>query len=101
VLLEAAILPAAIGETFNVCTGVGTSVRRVVELILELTESKSQPLFGARPARRNELWLSSGSARKAEQILGWKAPTALQDGLRLTIDWFRTHPLECKTLAKA
>lgn len=93
-LLEAAIMPKAIGETFNICTGVSTSVRRAVDLILELMNSKSRPLFGTLPLRRAELWLSSGSAKKVEEVLGWRARTALQDGLLLTINWFREHRLE-------
>ena len=28
----------------------------------------------------------------AREVLGWEARTSLEDGLRSTIDWLRTHP---------
>lgn len=73
------------GDTFNVCTGVETSVRRAVEIIVALTGRAARPVFGARPYRQDELWHLSGNPTHARERLGWAASTSLEAGLALTI----------------
>jgi len=77
--------PAAI---VNVCSGVETRMRDLAALLLRLTgssvgmEFKPQP-EGALPARR------VGDPRRAERLLGFKAETSLEEGLRRLIEWRR------------
>ena len=72
----------------NVCSGVETRMRDLAELLLELTgsdvgmEFKPQPA-GALPARR------VGDPRRADELLGFRAETALADGVRRLIEWRR------------
>lgn len=87
--LLAAVVPNAVGCTFNACTGLATSIRQVVSKIAELTGNVVNPLFGVRPYRNNEIWTSSGDPTNAKKNLGWSARTSLRDGLRKTIQWFR------------
>ncbi|HEY8657073.1 MAG TPA: NAD-dependent epimerase/dehydratase family protein [Candidatus Limnocylindria bacterium] len=74
--------------TLNVCSGVETPMRDLAATLLRLTgsdvgmEFKPQPA-GALPARR------VGDPRRAEALLGFKAETSLDDGLRKLIDWRR------------
>ena len=89
--LSAAVGPEAVGGTFNVCTGLATSVKEVVYMIIELTESAVTPLFGARRCRDTEMWTLSGDPTKAKDSLGWSAQTSLRNGLHNTIQWFREH----------
>ena len=84
-IVAAATAPAVAGEVFNVCTGVETEVREVVELVVEMAGRSARPLFGALPYRDGELWSSSGDPTKAQDILGWTAATALREGLSQTI----------------
>ena len=77
--------PAAI---VNVCSGVETKMRDLAALLLRLTgspvgmEFKTQP-SGALPARR------VGDPRRAAELLGFKAQTSLEDGVRRLIEWRR------------
>ena len=74
--------------TLNVCSGVETPMRDLAATLLRLTgsdvgmEFKPQPA-GALPARR------VGDPRRAEELLGFKAETSLEDGLKKLIEWRR------------
>jgi nucleoside-diphosphate-sugar epimerase len=83
--------PDAAGGTFNVCSGAETSVRHVVETIVELTGGRAVARFGARPYRAVEMWRLSGSPERARAVLGWRAATPLRAGLERTVEWFRAH----------
>jgi UDP-glucose 4-epimerase len=88
-ITAAAVEPRAVGEVFNVCTGVDTSIRSAVDLIFLLSGSDAMPRFGARPYRPEELWSSSGDPAKARTTLGWQPQTSLEEGITETIAWFR------------
>ncbi|WP_292122946.1 bifunctional glycosyltransferase/UDP-glucuronate decarboxylase [Brevundimonas sp.] len=70
----------------NLGNPVELSVSELVRLILDLTGSGSEiehgPLPIDDPRRRRP------DIGKAEAVLGWRPTTALEDGLRRTIDWF-------------
>lgn len=89
--VSAAVVTEAIGGTFNVCTGLPTSVKEVVCTVIELTGSASVPLFGALPYRENEMWTLCGDPSKAKHNLDWSAKVSLREGLYNTIQWFREH----------
>ncbi|MDX1945689.1 MAG: UDP-glucuronic acid decarboxylase family protein [Pirellulaceae bacterium] len=64
------------------------SVRELAELVIELTGSKSKIVLEALPPddptrRQPDITL-------ARQHLGWEPQVALRDGLKKTIEWFRT-----------
>ena len=77
------------GQALNIGTGVGTSIRELVDLLCELTEFRGQVLWDAGKP--------DGAARKVldvarmETVLGWRPPTSLRTGLVQTIAWYRTQ----------
>ena len=78
------------GDVYNLASGVETTVRRLAELVIELSGSASELEVGPR-----RMWDHSvmrfGSTAKAEQELGFQATMQLDSGLRRTIDWTREH----------
>lgn len=86
----AATTDAAVGGTFNICTGTAVSVRDVVLKVLEYTESRAEARFGALAYRPSELPVLSGDPTHAAQVLGWRARVSLDDGLARTVAWFRS-----------
>lgn len=78
----AAASPAA--PVFNVCTGRGTSVRRLAETVADLCRTKLIARY--RPARCADVAVSIGDPRLAAEDLGFHARTHLCDGLALTLD---------------
>jgi UDP-glucose 4-epimerase len=87
--VAAASAPGIEGHTIDIGRGVLTSVREVVELIVEYVgPSAGRPVFGAVPVRALEQELNVDVYRAAE-LLGWRATTSLEEGLRRTVESFR------------
>lgn len=70
----------------NIGTGVGTSIRELVELIRELTGFKGELRWNAEKPDGQMRKLLDVMRMKKE--LNWQPPTSLRDGLRKTIDWY-------------
>ena len=77
------------GLLMNIGTGVETSVQELFDTMARLTGYKEPPRYA--PARAGELLRSALDPGRAEIHLGWKPWTTLEEGLRRTIDHFRTH----------
>jgi UDP-glucose 4-epimerase len=78
------------GLLVNVGTGVETTVRDLYERIAALTGYPETPHLA--PARLGELDRSCLDPGRAAIHLGWKPWTDLDEGLGLTVDWFRAPP---------
>jgi UDP-glucose 4-epimerase len=70
---------------FNVASGVETSANELARLLIELTGAPVEPVYqGHDPAHVRRRWASTG---RAEKILGFRAETALRQGLEQTVNW--------------
>jgi UDP-glucose 4-epimerase len=83
--LRQAMLLAAprVPQVFNVCTGAGTRIRELAQIIASLRHVPFTPRYA--PARAADLRASLGDPRKARNELGFVARTALQHGLARTL----------------
>lgn len=75
------------GETYNIGTGVETSVVELFDGLLEAT-SKTDLKANFEPARQGEVNRISLSPAKAKGGLGWEPQVALKEGLALTLASF-------------
>ncbi|MCW3984549.1 MAG: SDR family NAD(P)-dependent oxidoreductase [Candidatus Bathyarchaeota archaeon] len=86
-IVEALILALetqkASGETFNVCTGIQTSINDLAEAICNVT-GRTLKLIHV-PARAGEIRFSLGDLSKAEEQLHFKPKVTLQKGLELLL----------------
>lgn len=83
-----AFLLAASAEqagTWNIGTGIETTVLRLAEVVGEAAGRPFEPAFAA--ARPGELVRSALDASAAAQVLGWKPETSLEEGIRATYAW--------------
>jgi dTDP-glucose 4,6-dehydratase len=82
--------PKAKGEVFNFCTGRETSIKQLVDLISKLTDFKGEVFWNTIPARPLDIEVLVGDYSKAKRLLGWQPKFTLEEGLRLTVDFWRT-----------
>lgn len=76
------------GRIVDLGSGRGTSVREIVDLLVELIGCSAKPQFGALPDRLGERSCVADIAT-TQALLDWTPAWSLQDGLRCTIDWIK------------
>jgi len=79
------------GEILNVGSGRQTSVRDVVQRIVELTGTSARPRWGTAAPRPYETTTWVADLSKVRSLVGWQPMTDLDEGLRQTIAWFSEH----------
>ena len=84
-------------DPINLGTNHEVTIRETVETVArlvgfdgELRWDPSKP--DGQPRRRVD-------ASRAEELLGWRAETPFEDGLRATIDWYLAHRAEAERVA--
>jgi nucleoside-diphosphate-sugar epimerase len=78
------------GEVFNFCTGKGISIKHLAELVSKLTDFDSEILWNSIPARPLDIKELVGDYSKAKRLLGWEPKFRLEEGLRLSVDFWRS-----------
>lgn len=81
----------AIGKVINVGSGVDIKIKDLVNLIHELTQSKSELRIGALEYRQTEIWRMYADAELAREILDWKPEINFKEGLVKTIEWYHRY----------
>jgi UDP-glucose 4-epimerase len=74
-------------EAYCIATGKGTSVNALYRHLVDLIGHKAEIVQA--PKRPGDIYLTYFDCRKAEELLDWKAETALEEGLRLTVEYFK------------
>ena len=75
------------GELVNIGSGTELSVNELYRRLAETTGKRQQPVYA--PARPGELQRIVVDPSKAATVLGWRAGTDLEDGLKQTVAWFK------------
>lgn len=84
-----AALDAGAEGAFNVGTGRETSVNALLALLRPLAGAQVREAHG--PAKAGEQRRSVVDARRLSETTGWAPRVPLEDGLRMTVEWFRGH----------
>ncbi len=82
-LMAAMLQPMMGAPLFNVCTGVPTTVNRLVALLGELLERPVRTIVA--PAPEVDIRVSVGDPRRLMAEFGFACDTGLRDGLRKTL----------------
>ena len=88
--MEAARARGAVGRSFDVGSGTRVTIRAVVQRLAELVGTGVVPLFGALPDRPLEE-APVADVEETHRLLGWRATTDLDEGLRRTVEWLRAE----------
>ena len=89
--LMAATSERAVGEVFNVGTGVETSVNQLAATLIRLIGSSVTPTHSDRRDVDN-IRRRVANIEKARRALRWVPEVTLEEGLQRTIEWQRTVP---------
>jgi dTDP-glucose 4,6-dehydratase len=85
-----ALLDAGHPGPMNIGNAGELSVLKLAELVISTAASHSPIVFVARPeddpsVRRPDISLAAA-------VLGWQPRVPVEEGIRLTVEWFRQHP---------
>ena len=90
---RAAMTPGIGGEIFQISTGVEHTLLELTHALQEVMSLQGVKTgaisFG--DIRTGDIARNYADPSKAERMMGWKAVTALPEGLKITIDWFLTQ----------
>ncbi len=79
-----------VGEAINLGTGRHTNLMEIAQAVRALMKPANSPIqfIGDRPG---QVFRHTCDFSKANKILGWKPRTSFQEGLELTVKWYRDH----------
>lgn len=83
-------LDASEPGAFNIGTSVETDVNSIFKLVNKNFGTGWKQVHG--PARAGEQTTSSLSYQKAKQVLSWQPKIKLSQGIKKTVEWFKSHP---------
>src|SRR5687767_3065229 len=87
-VLRAVETPGVGGQVFNVATNNRTSLNELLATLKKILGSNVEPIY--REARTGDVRDSQADISKAQQLLGYKPIVWLEEGLRKTVDWYKT-----------
>jgi nucleoside-diphosphate-sugar epimerase len=87
-VLRACEAPAASGEIINVATGGRISLNTLFGEMRTLVGADVTPKYAE--ARAGDVRDSQADISKARRLLGYEPSVAFEDGLRRTVDWYRS-----------
>jgi UDP-glucose 4-epimerase len=82
-----AALEKGAGGTYHVSTGMPVTINDIFRKLALLTEYRLEPRFG--PARKGDVYRIALDNSRAQEQLGWRPQITLEEGLSLTVDYFR------------
>jgi UDP-glucose 4-epimerase len=90
---QANILALTRGDNgiYNLGTGIPVDVNTIYRKLKELTGYTSEATHG--PRKKGEVYRIYLDASKARAALGWEPKVSLDEGLRITVDYFKENPL--------
>ena len=87
-VLRACEAPAASGEIINVATGGRISLNQLFRTMRDLIGGSVEPTYT--DSRPGDVRDSQADITKAAHILGYKPIVSFEEGLRRTVEWYRT-----------
>jgi dTDP-glucose 4,6-dehydratase len=88
--IELVLEHGRVGETYNVGSGIEKTIEEIADAVLTLTGKPEslKTIVPDRPGHDRRYLLDSSKLRSE---LGWKPNIAFEDGMRETVEWYRTQ----------
>lgn len=78
-----------IAGIYNIACGAETSILGLIALLNRSLDTKLEPVF--EPARAGDILRSCADISRAEKAFGYKPQVSVGEGLRRTVEWYRTQ----------
>jgi UDP-glucose 4-epimerase len=88
-VLRAAVRPEAAGQVINVATGRRISINELAQTLLRLFDSPLTPVYIE--SRAGDVRDSLADLGRARELLDYEPHVSFEDGLRATVDWYRSQ----------
>jgi dTDP-glucose 4,6-dehydratase len=85
------LLMSDVNEPVNIGNPQEMTIRQMAEMVLKLTNSKSELVFKELP--EDDPKIRQPDITRANTLLGWTPEIKLEEGLKKTIAWFKTQNL--------
>ena len=79
----------AINQVYNIACGQQVSLLQLFEGLKKEAASSLQPVHG--PERKGDVKHSMADISKAEKLLGYSVKVSVDEGLRMTFQWYKDH----------
>src|SRR5229473_3121372 len=79
------------GGTYHISSGIPVTINDLFRKLALLTEYRLEPNFG--PRRKGDVFRIALDNTRARSDLGWEPKVDLEEGLSLTVDYFRSQVL--------
>jgi len=89
--IKASKMPKLAGHIFNIGTGKQSSLKEIVSIIIDLTNSKAKQKWGSYPDRSFDASIWVADISKANKMLKWHPKHNLRQGLKKTVNWFKKN----------
>lgn len=88
--LRACLAPKeACGKAYNIAYGGRVSLNELYKTLKNLLNKDIEPIYG--PNRKGDIKHSNADISKASKLLGYKPSYSFEDGIKLTIDWYKAN----------
>jgi UDP-glucose 4-epimerase len=88
-IIEVGLADSAIGETFNLGTGVETTVNQLAKEVAVVLGASREPVIERMEPRPGDVLRLCADMSKARALTGFTTRISLQDGLRALLEWYR------------
>jgi len=92
-IILASIEKRALGETINVGSGRGVSIRDLAILMAKILERTANIRIDRNRFRPYDVNRLICDSKQARERLNWTPTVPLEQGLRITLDWLRARPI--------
>jgi len=89
-----AALDRGAGGTYHISTGIPVTINELFRKLAILTDYKLEPNYG--PRRKGDVFRIALDNTRARNDLGWEPKVKLEEGLTLTVEYFRKQVLSAR-----
>ena len=86
--------PACHQQCINFCSGRGSSVKHVAEIICDCFQIDPEKFIHKQPARPGDVMCCFGDNSKFKELLGFAPEISIEEGIHRTISWHQSLPFK-------